>query len=392
MQLLEGLRRNALVKHFLLGNNIIGPAGARAIADFATEFPNKIETWYLAGNCIDNLSFRVLAKSWLHSSSITNIWLKRNPLGTGSIDLICEPVRHLPQLRTLDLDMTELGDDGVADFFVQLREMNSKISLKNLYLNATGISTSACAAIASYLATPNSRLESLYMANNPIGDGGLELLSAALGVNTSLVRLFIPSCGLKNKGTTILLNALTRHANLASLDIGQSYATTDLGMRYNYLSDEPALEQALQRFIIATPQLRLLNLGTCALSHAALSTIAAAAVLCSSSILSYTARTCVLPPNRKDIKYSNDLGEYRRMQDTVRKHLLRNIRSEYGSETTQEDFDREHLRWLKSPKDVRYIDSVYRNRDASLARRKLMVLRKRWDEGDRTLERVKDFV
>lgn len=41
------------------------------------------------------------------------------------------------------------------------------------------------------------------------------------------------------------------------------------------------------------------------------------------------------------------------------------------------------------PPDVRYIDSVYRNRDAGMARRGLMVLDKWWKD-EEELEKVMD--
>jgi hypothetical protein len=53
-KLMESLVNNHQVKHFLLGNNIIGTVGAIAIKNFLLEshIP-KIHTWYLAGNDID---------------------------------------------------------------------------------------------------------------------------------------------------------------------------------------------------------------------------------------------------------------------------------------------------------------------------------------------------
>jgi len=42
-----------------------------------------------------------------------------------------------------------------------------------------------------------------------------------------------------------------------------------------------------------------------------------------------------------------------------------------------------------SPPDVRFIDSVYRNRDAGKARRGLMRLDKVWMDGDDTLDMVR---
>lgn len=45
MDLMDSLRSNTFIKHFLLGNNIISATGASAIASFITSRPNQIETW-----------------------------------------------------------------------------------------------------------------------------------------------------------------------------------------------------------------------------------------------------------------------------------------------------------------------------------------------------------
>ena len=66
--------------------------------------------------------------------------------------------------------------------------------------------------------------------------------------------------------------------------------------------------------------------------------------------------------------------------------LERNVRSVYGMGYAQ--FEASEKRWLISPKDVRLIDSGYRNRDSGLARRGKLILKKRWEDGDETVERV----
>ncbi|KXT04180.1 hypothetical protein AC578_57 [Pseudocercospora eumusae] len=53
----------------------------------------------------------------IKSKVITNVWLKRNPLMSESASDIFRVIEHSPALRTLDLDQTELGDDGVAQLF-----------------------------------------------------------------------------------------------------------------------------------------------------------------------------------------------------------------------------------------------------------------------------------
>ena len=183
---MRSLECNNFVKHFLLGNNIIGPTGAYHIASFVDKYPTRIETWYLAGNCIDSASLKSLVDSWVKSPSITNVWLKRNPLGPYSVPHMCKLIKFSPKLRTLDLDQTELGNDGVASIFTSLHESPTKLPqlpLRHLYLNGTGISVQACRAIGKYPASPTCALQSLYISNNPIGDAGAFAIAAGLEAN-----------------------------------------------------------------------------------------------------------------------------------------------------------------------------------------------------------------
>ena len=53
-------------------------------------------------------------------------------------------------------------------------------------------------------------------------------------------------------------------------------------------------------------------------------------------------------------------------------------------------FNAEEKQWLISPKDVRLIDSAYRNRDAGLARRGQLVLNKVWQDDIETVNGVMD--
>ncbi|KAM0797751.1 hypothetical protein BDR22DRAFT_824019 [Usnea florida] len=88
-------------------------------ADFGIVFahPDRMETWYLAGNCIDLADFERLVTAWTPSSSITNIWLKRNPLGPKASTALYDLITKTPKLRTLVLDVIELGDEVVSHLF-----------------------------------------------------------------------------------------------------------------------------------------------------------------------------------------------------------------------------------------------------------------------------------
>ena len=362
--LTKSLESNHFIRHFLLGNNVIGPVGAHAIADFVKKFPNRMETWYLAGNCIDSGGLKELVSAWKASTSITNIWLKRNPLGPESIVHIHELITQTTNLRTLDLDQTELGNENLAWLFQSLATRHEgPLPPRHLYLNAVGAGKEACKAIANFLTSPACALESLYMSNNPVGDKGATELSAGLRNNKCLLRLSMDSCGLKGEGAGTMFDALSNHPRLMTLNAAQSFATKDLGSRYNFLTDDAV--QPLVSLILECKTLRMLELGPTAISWPLIDVI-----------IETIGRSESLVAVSLDNVYGKVPVDLR---NQLRAHLEGNIRRIYPNMTVEEFQDRER-RWLISPKDVRLIDSSYRNRDAGLARRSLLRPDKLWTD------------
>lgn len=400
-KLMQSLRPNDFVRHFLLGNNIIGPEGAREVAGFIRDLPERMDTWYLAGNCIDGPSFKLLVDELVHSEAVTNIWLKRNPLGPEASEDVYRLIAGAKNLRTLDLDQTQLGNRGVADLFSRLAAHNlpdgEKLPLQHLYLNGNGISTEAAQAMGAFLASPHCGLTSIYMSSNPLGDDGAEALAAALSTAPYLTRLFLQSVGVSTKGAVALCKALAGHPGLMALDLGQAYATEDLGQAYNYIED--AAVPVVSELLKSTSRLAYFNLGHCAMTPPGILELGTA-VLQSPSLLYYNAYSILPDPTLKPATFTpkEDLHlinpgsptrEQIKSDDAIRKHLEANVRARFGEDMTYSHFFAEERRWLVSDKeDVRKIDSVYRNRDAGLARRRLLTLVKNWEEGDDTLERV----
>ena len=89
---MESLESNQQIRHFLLGNNAISTTGAKRIAEFLNKHPNRMETWYLAGCHITRHGLSLLVPSMKTSSTITNLWFKRNPFGPNSRALLAELV------------------------------------------------------------------------------------------------------------------------------------------------------------------------------------------------------------------------------------------------------------------------------------------------------------
>ncbi|KAF9338133.1 hypothetical protein BG006_010243 [Podila minutissima] len=398
--LMDSLRPNEFVQQFLLGNNIIGPSGAQAITNFIHELPSRMDTWYLAGNCIDGLSFKILVDAMVKSPSITNVWMKRNPLGADAAPDVFRLITETVNLRTLDLDQTELGDKGVTNLFNRLSEYTgpegSKLPLRHIYLNGCGISTSAAKAIGKFLESPHCGLTSIYMSANPLGNQGVEALAAALPKAPHLIRLFLQSVGVSTQGAVAVCSALAGHPSIRALDLSQAYTTQDLGQAYNYIEDEavPTMLTLLQ----STPQLEYFNLGHCAITPPGL-IVLSDAVTMSQSLLHFSAASVVADPTRqtatfmpsRDVRFPDPTLPTRasiEANKAVHEHLKANVRAQYGHDVSYEQFMAEEKRWLVNDRDVRKIDSVYRNRDARLARQQRNTLVKDWEEGDDTLERV----
>ena len=134
-----------------------------------------------------------------------------------------------------------------------------KPPLRHLYLNGNGISHSACKSIAAYLASPICALQSLYISNNPIGDSGAIALATDLQKNKTLLRISARSCGFKSLGAIALMDALSSHPNIMTLDISHSFSTEDLGMRFNWFDD--AVYASVIHLLATTETLQYLDLG-----------------------------------------------------------------------------------------------------------------------------------
>ena len=156
-----------------------------------------------------------------------------------------------------------------------------------------------------------------------------------------------------------------------TLRIGQSYATEDLGMRYNYLKDDVC--DSVKAFVSGCTTLRMLELGTTGMTLSALESIAKEVVK-SKTLVVFSAKSVFGKVSAK-------------VKLPVKERIHENIRLLYGG-IDDARFDAEEKRWLISPKDVRLIDSAYWNRDAGLARRGQLILKKEWQDGMDTVNGV----
>lgn len=289
------------------------------------------------------------------SSSITNAWLKRNPLGPGAVTDLVKLILETENLRTLDLENTELGDSGAAELFTALK--GKAFALKHIFLNANGIGETGAAAISEAL-NAGWQPQSLMLASNPIGDAGAVHLARAFRSNSSLIRVGLQSNGYTSTGISDICSALSSHPTIQSVVLSAPKTTVVHDQRYNHVTDAtlPALKQ-----LLCNSQLRVLELGRTDFSTDAVDELRDA--VASSTLCDFQAF------------HANDEQS---CSLHVRQQLERNVRKFYEMDL---DAFKNGLkrRFLRNTSDVRLIDSVYRTRDQ---RKQSETVKQYWDEGD----------
>ena len=193
--LMESIKNNTNIKHFLLGNNIIDTVGGKAIGDFIHLQNNdaikaKIETWYIAGNRINPDGIKEIADALSKDKYANALWLKRNPiLPLGGLHLSNMLLTN-NFLKVLDLQNTGLLDEGVKNLTIGLKVNDT---LRHLYLDANGITIDGAKYLADYFNHVNENnktgITSLWMEMNRLGDDGTTILAESLRKNKTIKKI-----------------------------------------------------------------------------------------------------------------------------------------------------------------------------------------------------------
>ncbi len=270
--LLDAMDGNPHVRRLLLGNNIIGNAGAGKIADFIREGRSRVNVWYIAGNRIDARGLAPICDALIDRRDVEGLWLKRNPLGPAGAREVARVLRSDAGLLTVDLVNTGLLDEGAG---VIIDALQDNRWLRNLYLGTNGITPRGAAAIADYLAGEGG-VDSLFISCNRLGDEGARLIADALRRNRRLVRLSLASNRVGPEGAVALAEALAEHPTLQFLDLGWTRATAAVGELGNRIGNRGC--EALAAMLRSNRSLRVLDISHNAVSQWAIDQISEALV------------------------------------------------------------------------------------------------------------------
>lgn len=131
------------------------------------------------------------------------------------------------RLRTLDLGFNRIGDRGAA---LLARALETNAVLERLYLSGNDIGPTGAQALARALAA-NSSLRSLHLSGNNVGEDGAAHLADGLCANRGLRALYVGTNGIGSSGMARLADALTVNRSLRELTLGQNRIGSD-GLRH----------------------------------------------------------------------------------------------------------------------------------------------------------------
>ena len=325
----------ASVRHFLMGNSVVGRRGADAIAAYVRRDRPAIETWYLAGNELDAGCAEQLCGALKDDPHARALWLKRNPLGADGARHVADMLRGSNQIRVLDLSNTALGDEGLRHVAEALRDNSS---LRVLYLDANGITPAGAVHLYRLLAGGRCSLTHLYVCMNPLGDDGARLVAQGLEVYDRLEVLAMSSCRMGPAGLYNLCEALWPSESLRVLNVGHYKATADMGELPNSFGAYGA--HTLCRFVQHNRRVEVLDFSVTHVPDAAVRGVA-------QEVLARRARG--EPTVRLLVAH-----QYGFPTGAATGGLLTNVRS-LGRMSVQEK------RVLCHTEDVVNIDSMYRN-------------------------------
>jgi Ran GTPase-activating protein (RanGAP) involved in mRNA processing and transport len=360
--LMDSLKTNTQIKHFLLGNNITKTEGGISIRKFLLE-PHSchIKTWYLAGSDFNSEAIKYICEGLMNDTDCEALWLKRNPIYSEGVKYIAELMKVNKTIKILDLHNCGVGlkntaydaenpyenhmtTDGIKMLFDALKTNNT---LRHLYLDANALDEKSMKFIADYFLFKtkinDKGITSLWIDMNKLGDNGVKTLCESLKDYPYLKRLCLGSVMMSEIGMKYVSDNLKNHHSLKVLDLSLYKSTADMGLVPNNISNDGY--KYICDMIEGDNNIRYLNIGMNNIDSAHMDKIVTS-----------------LEKNKKIIYFFYKQYGQEITQETVTKinDILDMNRAIYKIGYNFDASD-EHMRCMKHSNKVKNIDSIYRN-------------------------------
>ncbi len=360
--LMDSLKTNTKIEHFLLGNNITNTEGGKAIGKFLSE-PHTchIKTWYLAGSDFNSEAIKYICEGLQNDIDCEALWLKRNPIYADGVFHIAELLKTNKFIKILDLHNCGIGlkqtaynainpyenhltTKGIETLFDSLK---TNSILRHLYLDANALDEKSIPFIADYFKfktqIKEKGLTSLWIDMNKIGDDGIKMLCESLKDYPHLKRLCIGSTMISEIGMKAVSDAFKDHKNLKLLDLSLYKSTADMGMIPNNISNEGY--EYICELLEGQNNIRYLNISMNNIDNTHIEKIITS-----------------LEKNNKVIYFFYKQYGQNIEQNVIQKidKIIERNRDLYKEQTGFDATD-EHMRFMKHSTKVKNIDSIYRN-------------------------------
>jgi Ran GTPase-activating protein (RanGAP) involved in mRNA processing and transport len=190
------------------------------------------------------------------NTTVTALWLKRNPLLPQGAKYLASALTTNTALQTLDLVNTGILDEGVISV-IQALQQNPASSLQHLYIGGNAETAKSGEAIGNWLKTGYSRLTSLFLSCSRLEDEGVKFIAEGLKVDKLINRIGLESVRVGDEGAKALADALEHHPSITLLDLGFRKGTFEMGERPNQITDEGLLY--IGEKLIGPPDARKVN-------------------------------------------------------------------------------------------------------------------------------------
>ncbi|WTW92784.1 ribonuclease inhibitor [Streptomycetaceae bacterium NBC_01309] len=174
------LRPDGPVRHLLMGTDLLGDAGAVAVAHAASGA--GVDTVYLGCNLIGPEGAHGIAAALRDRPGVSGLWLKRNPLGVAGARTVAALVRDGTPLTTADLVQTGLTAadlPGLVDALTAPARGPGRHRVERLFLTGNRLGPEAGPVLARLLGDPCG-LRELYVSATALGDAGVRALGTGL--------------------------------------------------------------------------------------------------------------------------------------------------------------------------------------------------------------------
>jgi Ran GTPase-activating protein (RanGAP) involved in mRNA processing and transport len=224
------LRDHPLLRKLRLRGHAMDLTGLETVLQSETSKITELDIERLYGSPPMIGLTRVL-RALAQRPTLTKLGLRYCPLGCDEARLLQMALCKLPNLQSLILTNNELGSAGLAELAPAL---SRNASIKVLDMSGNYLSDMESAELLRDILRSNKTMTTLNLSWNDFGQttGAVECISNGLGSNSTLLKIDLSSCSLKDGGVSTLARSLgSRSTTLQKLTIGwNSITSTGLGV------------------------------------------------------------------------------------------------------------------------------------------------------------------